>query len=233
MHALSQHTGGMSVFIQGRGFVSNPALIQVFFGDVPCNVTAANNLGVTCLLGSALPAIPTGSNPIALMPSKPLLAGLRISPADGAPLVNYTSANVTFTFDPVQTPVVISVSMTRGSTEGGTQLEYGLINMAGVFAQNVTVLLGDNITCTNLTLTPGYLSSGDLGAVVRCLTPKPPTRQIGPKPVRIMVRAAAACRLQGLFKAGTAVLHMTASCLQACQACPMRACLQLTSMRLA
>ncbi|KAG2432951.1 hypothetical protein HXX76_008679 [Chlamydomonas incerta] len=189
------YAGGMSVFIQGRGFASNPALIQVFFGDVPCNVTSANNLGLNCMLGSALPAMAAGSNPIAVMPSRPLLAGLRISPADGAPLLNYTTANVTFTFDPVQTPVVISASMTRGSTEGGTQLEYGLVNMAGVFAQNVTVMLGDNIICANLTLTPGYLPSGDLGAVVRCLTPKPPTRQIGPKPVRIMIagRGLAAC----------------------------------------
>ncbi|KAG2448780.1 hypothetical protein HYH02_006132 [Chlamydomonas schloesseri] len=189
------YAGGMSVFIQGRGFASNPALITVFFGDVPCNVTSANNFGVTCVLASALPPLPVGSNPIAVMPSRPLVAALRISPSDGAPLANYTTANVTFTFDPVQTPVVISASLTRGSTEGGTQLEYGLVNMGGVLAPNVTVLLADNITCTNLTLTPGYLPSGDLGAVVRCVTPKPPSRQFGPKPVRIMIagRGQAAC----------------------------------------
>ncbi|PNH07097.1 Fibrocystin-L [Tetrabaena socialis] len=166
--------GGINVTITGAGFASNASFVSVWFGPAPCTVLSASFTSVTCALGSALNA----SSPI--LPSTATIASLTVSPSEGAPNQTFALTATSFTFDPVATPVVNSASLSRGSTEGGTNLAFSVSGFDGVLTTDITITLG-TIPCTNVALSAN-------AATLTCTTPKPPgPKPLGPSPVLVAV----------------------------------------------
>ncbi|KXZ47885.1 hypothetical protein GPECTOR_32g498 [Gonium pectorale] len=175
------YAGGDIVTITGSGFASNTSAVTVFFGNASCAVLQASFTSVTCQLGSAL-----GNDTV--LPTSEVVGRLQISPSEGAPLQTFADAALAYTFDPAMTPVVRSALVTRGSTEGGTNLTYIIaFGSSGVPASEAVTITIANLTCLNVTVS---VSTGAAGsAAVSCFTPKPPLWPTppGPLPVRIAV----------------------------------------------
>ncbi len=116
-------SGGTVVTISGRGFNSNGSFVSVSFGSVPCAVLSTNFFTLTCRLASPLGLHAT------TIPATPLSLPLTISPSEGAPQQTFSGASTNFTFTAALTPVIVAASRTRGSTEGGTRVEFTVTNM--------------------------------------------------------------------------------------------------------
>ena len=126
----SPFPGGTTVVIYGRGFNPNPAFVRVLFGNVPCIPTGSSPTAVTCRMGSAIGNATVGG--VAAVPVNPLTLRLSISPSEDAPFQTFTSNTTSYTFVPSMTPNVVFATRTRGSTEGGTRIEFTVTNMVGV-----------------------------------------------------------------------------------------------------
>ncbi|KXZ47884.1 hypothetical protein GPECTOR_32g497 [Gonium pectorale] len=190
------YTGGMNITINGTGFASNVSAVNVTFGPANCTVLSTSYTSITCLLGSAL-APSANSTDLPTLPSIATVAPLSIIPSEGAPPQTFTDPAFLFTFDPTITPVVRSVSVNRGSTEGLTALSFNvLFGSAGIpNATDIRVQIG-NLTCLNIAVASARGVAGN--ATVTCRTPRP-TLPIpyGPQPIFIGVvgRGLALCNL--------------------------------------
>ncbi|KXZ47880.1 hypothetical protein GPECTOR_32g493 [Gonium pectorale] len=190
------YTGGMNITINGTGFASNVSAVNVTFGPANCTVLSTSYTSITCLLGSAL-APSANSTDLPTLPSIATVAPLSIIPSEGAPPQTFTDPAFLFTFDPAITPVVRSVSVNRGSTEGLTALSFNvLFGSAGIpNATDIRVQIG-NLTCLNTAVASARGVVGN--ATVTCRTPRP-TLPIpyGPQPIFIGVvgRGLALCNL--------------------------------------
>ncbi len=101
--------------------------MRVSFGGVPCVPTFASNTVVVCRMGWALGNATVGG--AAAVPVNPMTQPLRISPSEDAPWQTFATNVTNFTFVPSLTPNLVFATRTRGSTEGGTRVEFTVTNM--------------------------------------------------------------------------------------------------------
>jgi hypothetical protein len=146
-------------------------------------VTASTRTSVTCTTGPYLNSTPTpATTPSSFLPANPISTQLAVAASLGANFQSYSS--LTFSYSSSLTPWVASLDRTRGSTEGGTVLNFNISNFDLVTASQVTIRLGS----ASLGLVCGSVSISGDKSVLTCTTPNPPRpKPIGPLAVTVLV----------------------------------------------
>ena len=167
--ASGSTAGGTTLTISGSGFSTNASEVNVTIGGVQCAVRSSNSTTLVCLTGAA---------PAGVRRSRSLLAAtsydVLVTPSAGA--LTFAVPSQQFLYDPTLTPAVTAMSPTRGSTAGGTLLNFTCSNS---FTAAPTVMIG-TFPCQSVTL-------GSSGTWFTCLTQAPASRPAGPLAVTVSV----------------------------------------------